>query len=154
MGALGYYFCALSCTRGYVQKVLEPTLKRLMTRFLVRYRTDSVKRQFMPRTLGGRGFRSLVDEYDSCILQMYVYFVTADDPFLTGTWALQRKLVELKRKNVFSEGKRVADRLAMDDLKLHDEHVVLNGSQVKPNDRSDLVGTFVKKHQAKKREAT
>ena len=65
-----------------------------------------------------------------------------------------RKLVELERRNVFSEGKRVADRLAMADLTLHDEHVVLKGSKVKPNDRSDLVGAFVRKHQAKRREAT
>ena len=50
--ALGYYFCALSCTRGYFQKVLEPALKRLMTRYLIRYRTDSIERLFMPRTLG------------------------------------------------------------------------------------------------------
>ena len=95
-----------------------------------------------------------MDEYDSCIFQMYVYFATANDPFLTGTWSLQRKLVERERRNVFSEGKRVADSLEMDDLKLHEEQVVLNGSQVKPNDRSDLVGAYVKKHQAKKREAT
>ena len=48
VGALGYYFSCLSCTRSYVQRTLEPMFKKIMARYLLYYRVDSVDRLFIP----------------------------------------------------------------------------------------------------------
>ena len=148
VGALAYYFSSLSCTRSFVQRELEPMLKKLLKRFLIYYRTDSVDRLFIPRSQGGRGFRSVLDEYDSQVLSGYVYFATSDDPFIRAIWCLMQSNVEDRsRRNLYSEGSKILAACGIQGLTLEKERVLLKGTEVPRNDPKGTVAKYVKEQQ-------
>ena len=98
------------------------------------YRSDSIDRLHLARNLGGRGFKSVVSEYDTSVLGAVHYFSTSEDPLVLGTWNVLRSLSEKKnRKTLYSEGIKVVEALSVNGLNFDGNCLTLDGTPIELN---------------------
>ena len=112
ISAVTYYMCTTEWTVHDLQE-LDREVRKILTDNGARHPGTSVPLLYMPRSMGGRGLKSVDDEYIETKIKTAVHLYSSDDSRMQAVAEIDQQRGKKGRRSIMKDAEKCAAKLGI-----------------------------------------